>query len=194
MPAVKVISRGRPASTETAPRPASAPDARSEALQPRPRPRAFESWSSSTSHIACDGRSESRSQGLWSPMPWTWRSGARRCPRVRVEQSDPPTVQPRAGVNDHTTTSQAAVRRWPGRAISIPSPGGGGVPMCYVITAAGIELLNSRDRLRRVGRQLHSGAVGAAPVTLRSHGGRGLRQARHEVHVAGGCWRCRGAR
>src|SRR4029077_13150225 len=61
---------------------------------------------------------------------------------------------------------------------------GGGVPMCYAITAAGLDLLNARDR-SRVQPDVHAGAVGAPSLTLRSGGGRGLRQARHEVHVAG---------
>jgi hypothetical protein len=62
---------------------------------------------------------------------------------------------------------------------------GGGVPMCYAITAAGLELLHAHDRLTT----LEDGDVDmlsgppspAAPV----EGERLLRQACHDVHVAG---------
>jgi len=60
---------------------------------------------------------------------------------------------------------------------------GGGVPMCYVITAAGIELLRTVGRLT-----VSDEAPGAdrASTTGSSAQGRGLlRQARHEVHVTG---------
>jgi hypothetical protein len=62
---------------------------------------------------------------------------------------------------------------------------GGGVPMCYALTAAGLELLHAHDRLTA----LEEGDVdtpsgppsSASPV----EGDRLLRQARHDVHVAG---------
>jgi DNA-binding HxlR family transcriptional regulator len=61
---------------------------------------------------------------------------------------------------------------------------GGGVPMCYAITAAGLELLHAHDRLRTLGEEdvdASDPPSPAAPV----EGDRLLRQARHDVHVAG---------
>jgi hypothetical protein len=62
---------------------------------------------------------------------------------------------------------------------------GGGVPMCYTITAAGLELLHAHDRstaLEEGDVELCSGPPSpAAPV----EGDRLLRQARHDVHVTG---------
>jgi hypothetical protein len=62
---------------------------------------------------------------------------------------------------------------------------GGGVPMCYAITAAGLELLHAHDRLAALEEgdvDVLSGPPSpAAPV----EGDRLLRQARHDVHVAG---------
>jgi len=62
---------------------------------------------------------------------------------------------------------------------------GGGVPMCYVIAAAGLDVLHTHDRLMGV----REGEVGvepgpASPVSP-VKGERLLRQARHDVHVAG---------
>jgi hypothetical protein len=60
---------------------------------------------------------------------------------------------------------------------------GGGVPMCYVITAAGLGLLRSDERLRApADGPASAGAHSAAP--LRESEGQ-LRQARHDVHVVG---------
>jgi hypothetical protein len=62
---------------------------------------------------------------------------------------------------------------------------GGGVPMCYAITAPGLLLLHAHDRLTALEKddvQTLSGPPSpAAPV----EGDRLLRQARHDVHVAG---------
>jgi DNA-binding HxlR family transcriptional regulator len=62
---------------------------------------------------------------------------------------------------------------------------GGGVPMCYAITATGLELLHAHDRLTALGEgdvdTLPGPPSPAAPV----QGDRLLRQARHDVHVAG---------
>jgi Replication-relaxation len=60
---------------------------------------------------------------------------------------------------------------------------GGGVPMCYVITAAGRGLLDANDRLRAPSGG--DAAVRAAPIASISDGERRLREARHDVHVAG---------
>ncbi len=76
---------------------------------------------------------------------------------------------------------------------------GGGVPMCYVVTRLGLELLGADDRPDAIagseglgedeppfapagmsGRSSHGAHLGAA-----SRGDRRLRQARHDVHVAG---------
>jgi hypothetical protein len=62
---------------------------------------------------------------------------------------------------------------------------GGGVPMCYTITVAGLELLHAHDRstaLEGDDVEVLSGPPSpAAPV----EGDRLLRQARHDVHVTG---------
>jgi hypothetical protein len=62
---------------------------------------------------------------------------------------------------------------------------GGGVPMCYAITATGLELLHAHDRSTALGQDdvdtLSGPASPAAPV----EGDRLLRQARHDVHVTG---------
>jgi len=60
---------------------------------------------------------------------------------------------------------------------------GGGVPMCYAITAAGIDIVQAHGG---------PGAARVAPVAAqpahrarRDPDGRGLRQARHDIHVVG---------
>ncbi|HYM46091.1 MAG TPA: replication-relaxation family protein [Solirubrobacteraceae bacterium] len=71
---------------------------------------------------------------------------------------------------------------------------GGGVPMCYVITELGLELLRANERLEgSVEGDRNLGVVNRAAaesprevVTSKMSGGeRRLRQARHDVHVAG---------
>ncbi|MFI5037662.1 MAG: replication-relaxation family protein, partial [Solirubrobacterales bacterium] len=60
---------------------------------------------------------------------------------------------------------------------------GGGVPMCYVITAAGLRLLIANGRLsasQETGNVLEAGST-----TSLARDDRRLRQARHDVHVAG---------
>jgi hypothetical protein len=61
---------------------------------------------------------------------------------------------------------------------------GGGVPMCYVITSAGLSLLHANDRLTGLGdgdvEKLHPAAT-IAPAAQE----RGQRQARGDVHAAG---------
>jgi hypothetical protein len=60
---------------------------------------------------------------------------------------------------------------------------GGGVPMCYVITPAGLGLLHADDRLSAPADG--PDAVHAASVCSRAGGEPSLREARHDVHVAG---------
>ena len=60
---------------------------------------------------------------------------------------------------------------------------GGGVPMCYVITAAGLRLLIANDGLSAPRETVH--AVGADSMASLTRDDRGVRQARHDVHVAG---------
>jgi hypothetical protein len=61
---------------------------------------------------------------------------------------------------------------------------GGGVPMCYVITAAGVELLASSWRVEiPVEDPARTGALRGTPS--RTSAERRLRQARHDAHVAG---------
>ena len=61
---------------------------------------------------------------------------------------------------------------------------GGGVPMCYVITAAGLRALAAHDRPEAAAG---GGSTPLAPAARASVGAREdtLRQARHDVHVAG---------
>jgi len=58
---------------------------------------------------------------------------------------------------------------------------GGGVPMCYVITPAGLELLRAGDGL--TARAEEAGAGGASSRASAPRGKGLLRQACHEVHV-----------
>jgi len=58
---------------------------------------------------------------------------------------------------------------------------GGGVPMCYVITPPGIELLRARDRL--TARAEEAGSENASSRASAPRGKDLLRQACHEVHV-----------
>jgi Replication-relaxation len=61
---------------------------------------------------------------------------------------------------------------------------GGGVPMCYVITAAGVELLAAGGRLEaQSDDRAGTSALHGAPS--RTSGERRLRQARQDAHVAG---------
>jgi hypothetical protein len=71
---------------------------------------------------------------------------------------------------------------------------GGGVPMCYVISRAGLQLLADAERLVGHGLSTEQGLVlssDSGPVTdrnerfTRSRDQSRLRQARHDVHVAG---------
>ncbi len=61
---------------------------------------------------------------------------------------------------------------------------GGGVPMCYVITSAGLSVLHANDRLPALGdgdvETLHHAATVSSTVQERR-----LRQARGDVHAAG---------
>jgi hypothetical protein len=61
---------------------------------------------------------------------------------------------------------------------------GGGVPMCYVITAAGVELLadSGWPELKNDDR---AGAVALRGTPARTSGERRLRQASHDAHVVG---------
>jgi len=61
---------------------------------------------------------------------------------------------------------------------------GGGVPMCHVITSEGLQLLDANDRLR-AGTDGATDAVPAGRTVALAEGQRRLRQARHDVHVAG---------
>ena len=62
---------------------------------------------------------------------------------------------------------------------------GGGVPMCYAITVAGLRLLHAHDRAT-VLQEKDVGAPSGSPSTATPVGGEPLlRQARHDVHVVG---------
>jgi hypothetical protein len=60
---------------------------------------------------------------------------------------------------------------------------GGGVPMCYVITAAGLRVLVANRLISATQEADHAIDGGSAISLLRGEGR--LRQARHDVHVAG---------
>jgi Replication-relaxation len=62
---------------------------------------------------------------------------------------------------------------------------GGGVPMCYAITAAGLELLHSNGRLTALEEGDVDAPSGPTSPAAPVEGDRLLRQARHDVHVAG---------
>jgi hypothetical protein len=61
---------------------------------------------------------------------------------------------------------------------------GGGIPMCYVITTAGLQALQADDRTRAVLGHA-SGAAQAGAREPRASREETLRQARHDVHVTG---------
>jgi Replication-relaxation len=62
---------------------------------------------------------------------------------------------------------------------------GGGVPMCYAITGPGLELLHAHDRLTALERSDVDVFSGPPSPAAPAKGDRLLRQARHDVHVAG---------
>jgi Replication-relaxation len=62
-------------------------------------------------------------------------------------------------------------------------PDGGGTPMCHLITPAGAQLLDEHQRRRPPGEE--SGAPATRPPSHGAAAERALRQARHDVHVAG---------
>ncbi|HEY2283573.1 MAG TPA: replication-relaxation family protein [Solirubrobacteraceae bacterium] len=62
---------------------------------------------------------------------------------------------------------------------------GGGVPMCYEITAAGLRLLHAYDRARSLQVEDLRTLPGSHSTTARAGDERLLRQARHDVHVVG---------
>ncbi|MFI4992077.1 MAG: replication-relaxation family protein [Solirubrobacterales bacterium] len=62
---------------------------------------------------------------------------------------------------------------------------GGGVPMCYTVTAAGLELLHAHDRMAELAGEDLDGLSGPPSPAAPVGGERLLAQARHDVHVAG---------
>ncbi|MGA8365505.1 MAG: replication-relaxation family protein [Solirubrobacteraceae bacterium] len=62
---------------------------------------------------------------------------------------------------------------------------GGGVPMCYAITVAGLRLLHAHDRARILQVEDVDTLSGSSAITAAAGGERQLRQARHDVHVVG---------
>ncbi len=61
---------------------------------------------------------------------------------------------------------------------------GGGAPMCYVVTARGLELLRAGDRLPRPAAS-PDGQPDERSVSARRRGDGELRRARHDVHATG---------
>jgi Replication-relaxation len=62
---------------------------------------------------------------------------------------------------------------------------GGGVPMCYAITVAGLDLLHTHDRLTGLERDEVDALSGPPSPAAPVQGDRLLRQARHDVHATG---------
>jgi hypothetical protein len=62
---------------------------------------------------------------------------------------------------------------------------GGGVPMCYAITVAGLDLLHVHDRLTGLERDEVDALSGPPSPAAPVQGDRLLRQARHDVHATG---------
>ena len=62
---------------------------------------------------------------------------------------------------------------------------GGGVPMCYAITVPGLRLLHAHDRRKALWRSDVDMLFGPPSPATPVEGDRLLRQARHDVHVAG---------
>ena len=62
---------------------------------------------------------------------------------------------------------------------------GGGVPMCYALTAAGLRLLHAHDRLTALAEEELDTPPGSTARAGSVQGERLLRQARHDVHAAG---------
>jgi hypothetical protein len=62
---------------------------------------------------------------------------------------------------------------------------GGGVPMCYVITTAGMGFLRANGRLTGTAMEGDGDTARPTSAPARSENESRLRQARHEVHVAG---------
>ena len=62
---------------------------------------------------------------------------------------------------------------------------GGGVPMCYAITVAGLRLLHTHDRATILQVEDMDTLFGSSSTTAAAGGERQLRQARHDVHVVG---------
>jgi Replication-relaxation len=88
-----------------------------------------------------------------------------------------------------TTTTQRRLKRLSDaclvRRFQFHRRDGGGVPMCYAITAAGLELLHAHDRLTAMAEDDVDALPGPPSPAAPVEGDRLLRQARHDVHVAG---------
>jgi hypothetical protein len=88
-----------------------------------------------------------------------------------------------------TTTTQRRLKRLSDaglvRRFQFHRRDGGGVPMCYAITAAGLQLLHAHDRLTALEEGDVDVLSGPPSPAAPMEGDRLLRQARHDVHVAG---------
>jgi hypothetical protein len=88
-----------------------------------------------------------------------------------------------------TTTTQRRLKRLSDaglvRRFQFHRRDGGGVPMCYSITAAGLELLRDYGRSTALEVRDVDELFGPRSSIASVEGGRLLRQARHDVHVAG---------
>ena len=88
-----------------------------------------------------------------------------------------------------TTTTQRRLKRLSDaglvRRFQFHRRDGGGVPMCYAITAAGLELLHAHDRLTALEEGVLDTLSGPPSPAAPVQSDRLLRQARHDVHVTG---------
>jgi hypothetical protein len=93
-------------------------------------------------------------------------------------------IHRRFGPARATTTTQRRLKRLADAGLiarlQFHRPDGGGVPMCCVITEAGLKLLGARERLPRI-----EDRAGELLVPAAGEGNAAARQARHDLHVAG---------
>ncbi len=169
-----------PESADVAPNPASTPDARSQSLPATP----------------AESFRELIELDLAQSVRWARRTDVPRALEAdaldveilvlvaALRHALSSQIHRRFNRGRATTTTQRRLKRLSDAGLverfQFHRRDGGGVPMCYVITGAGVELLSARDRLA-----VSPEVLDAAVLTPHSQGERGLRQARHDVHVAG---------